>query len=1000
GLHVTGVEPRWAEYFAPVGAHRVDLPTYAFQHQHYWLAAQPLDNVSSAGLTATEHPLLRALVELPEEDGFVLTGRLSAAEQRWSAHHDLEGVTEFPGTGLLELALCTADRIGCGLVRRLTVEESLVLSGGTPTALRVVVGAPDEAGERQLTVHSRPEGADVPWTLHAKGVLAEGAGGAPEAGAGGMEAGAAWEDGPWPPLGAAEVDVDELYEQLLGRGYGYGPAFQGLTAAWRRGDELFAEVVLPEEAGQADRFGVHPALLDAALQAERLHTVHEGAVVAPAEWQDVVLHAAGAKALRARITPGDAGRVSVTLTDPSGLPVLSVAALASRKAQEGRPAGVRGDALFRLDWIPADHPLSGGQDAGSGLVLLGDGPAASAGSVPAYADPAALAAAIGEGAQEPALAVLLLPPTGDDVPEAARNLAELTLDAVRKWLAEEELNGSRLAVVTRGAVSVHGADADAAQATVWGLVRAAQAEHPGRFLLVDLDGDPDREQGRELDTVAGHEDPWRAVAPAVAAGEPEAAVRGGAALVPRLRTVSGKAAGAPPWSPDGTVLITGGTQGVGAAIARHLVSARGVKRLVLTGTSADPLVAELNALGAEVTVEQCAAADPGAPARLLSRIGDAHPLTAVVHAESADHNATIGSLTPDRLMSVLNARATAAWNLHEATRDHQLDAFVMLATSSGLLHGAGQAATAAANTFLEALAHHRHALGLPAVVSAFGPWAADREQRTGDAAAAPAGEGASAAGAFADGYERRMSQAGLPTLGTDEGLGLLDAVAQSGEPALFPLGLDRGTLRTLARELPDALPHVLRGLVPVHGRRTAAPGTASANDLRRRLSGLTPQEREQELLDLVRTHVASVLGHASMDAIEPGRAFQELGFDSLAGVELRRRLAEATGLQLTATLVFDYPNSRAAADHIAAQLAPAEEDAARSLLTEIDRLEAVLGSYTADDAHIRITSRLEALLRKWRDSHGEPDTAEPGSTVEAATDDELFGVLDQELGIA
>ncbi|MGZ2356369.1 KR domain-containing protein, partial [Streptomyces sp. 372A] len=962
-------------------------PTYAFQHEHYWLAAQPLDNVASVGLTATEHPLLRALVELPDEDGFVLTGRLHAGEQRWPAHHDLEGVTEFPGTGLLELVLCAADRIGCGLVRRLTVEEALVLSGEAPTALRVVVGGPDEAGERQLTVHSRPDGADVPWTLHAKGVLALSAGVPTEAGA----------DGPWPPLGAAEVDVDELYEELLGRGYGYGPAFQGLTAAWRRDDELFAEVVLPEEAGRADRFGVHPALLDAALQAERLHTVHEGAVVAPAEWHDVVLQAAGATALRARVAPGDAGRVSVTLTDPSGLPVLSVGALASRKAREGRTTGVRGDALFRLDWIPADHTLPAGQDAAGGLVLLGGDPT---GSVPAYAEPAALAAVIREGAQEPALAVLTLPPTGEDVPGAARKFAELTLDAVRKWLAEEELNGSRLAVVTHGAVSVHGGGADAAQATVRGLVRAAQAEHPGRFLLVDLDGHPDREQGRDLTAVAGHDDPWRAVTSAAATGEPEAVVRGGAVLVPRLRAVSGRAAGARPWSPDGTVLITGGTHGVGAAVARHLVSAQGVKRLVLTGTTAGPLVAELNALGAEVTVEPCAAADPGAPARLLSRIGDAHPLTAVVHAESADHDATIGSLTPDGLTSVLNARATAAWNLHEATRDHRLDAFVLMASSSGLLHGAGQAATAAASTFLEALAHHRHALGLPAVVSAFGPWAADPEQRTGEAPPASAGEGASAASAFADGYERRMSQVGLPVLGMDEGLGLLDAAARSGEPALFPIGLDRGVLRTLARELPDALPHVLRGLVPVHGRRAATSGTASANDLRRRLNGLTPQEREQELLDLVRTHVASVLGHASMDVIEPGRAFQELGFDSLAGVELRRRLAEATGLQLTATLVFDYPNSRAAADHIAAELAPAEEDAARSLLTEIDRLEAVLGSYTADDAHIRITSRLEALLRKWRDSHGDPETAESGSTVDAATDDELFGVLDQELGIA
>ncbi|MCX4723212.1 type I polyketide synthase [Streptomyces sp. NBC_01306] len=983
-LFARGVPVDWRAFFAGSTARLTELPTYAFQHQHYWLNAQPLDNVASVGLTAAEHPLLRAVVELPEGDGLVLAGRLGLGDQRWLADHSLNGVKEFPATGLIELALAAGQQIGCDVVRSLTVEEPLLLAhDGPPTALRVWVGASDETGERPLSVHSRAEGIDTPWTLHAKAVLAVGEG-APEA---------YDPPGVWPPVGAVPLDVDEVYEQLFARGHDYGPAFQGITAAWKDGEHLLAEVALPGEAGEGAEFGVHPALLDAALQTHHAGAEHDGTPIVPAEWSDVTLHTAGASQLRVRIVPGEAGRVGVSLTDPAGAPVLTVGSLRSRRIQARAVAPTGRGALYRLNWAPRERTRPGDPDA-QDVVLLGSAEYAPLGPVPVYATPAELSAELAVDGSGPRTAVLALPRTDGDVAHAAGDLARRTLRTVQEWLAEDGLDTSRLAVVTQGAVPVHGGAADPAQAGVWGLIRAAQAEHPDTFLLIDLD------------PAAGTEECAWALGAAFGAREPETAVRDGVLLRPGLAPAPAPTPEDHPVAPaEGTVLITGGTRGVGAVLARHLVSAHGARRLVLTGSSgaeAAALVSALAELGAHVTVEPGDMADPGAVAVLLSRIDEAYPLTAVVHADSTEHNALIGTLSPEQLTAVLGTRATAAWNLHEATRDLALDAFVLIGTSGGLLHGAGRPGTAAAATFAEALAATRRAAGLPAVALAYGPWAADADDGS------------------ADEYHRRMGALGLPALTEEEGLALFDLAfldlavesvesgesGESGESALFALCLDRPVLRSMG----DDVPPVLHGVVPANGRRRQqAPGRRTG-DLRRRLAGLPPQEREDELLDVVRTHAAAVLGHPSVDDVEPGRAFQELGFDSLAGVELRRRLSEATGLQLTATLVFDYPNSLAAAAYIATLIAPADEDIARRLIGEIDRLESLLGETALDDGHTddgrtdsrtRVTSRLEALLRKWRDTHGagagEPEIK---AIADAATDDELFDVLDQELGIS
>ncbi|MBP2327048.1 acyl transferase domain-containing protein/NADPH:quinone reductase-like Zn-dependent oxidoreductase/acyl carrier protein [Kibdelosporangium banguiense] len=1140
-LHVRGVAVDWAGYFAGTGARRVELPTYAFQRKRYWLdAPRDTGDIAGAGLRSAEHPLLAAAVELAGADGLLLTGKLSLRSHPWLGDHVVHDKVLVPGTALLDLAIRAGDRVGCGRITELTLHAPMVLTTTGGIELQLRVGEPDSTGCRSVDIHSRD---DSEWTHNAGGVLAA------------EDTSASFDLKHWPPAEAVALDVDGHYDRLTETGLCYGPVFRGLQAAWRRGDEIFAEVGLPaSERPESVHFGLHPALLDAALHTIGLGPLGDsGLAQLPFAWNDVSLYATGASTIRVRVTPAGPGAVTIQVADSTGAPVASIGSLAVR------PVGAlqtRSDHLYRVDWAEVQ-----------------------AGSPVRTAELSACDEVVPDVALVMCSAELGLPDSG-------RDAARRALDLVQQWLTDERFTASRLAFVTRGAVAVAAGDdvPDLTHAPVWGLLRSAQSEHPDRFVLVDVDDQPES---------------MRVLPEVFATGEPQLAVRAGVGYAPRLtrvaaserrgnwrldvsaeRTLDGlkvvaapeaerplgegevrvairaaglnfrdvllalgmypgeaaigsegagvvvetgpgvaghkpgdqvfglfqgafgtlavtdqrylapipagwtfeQAASVPlvfltayyglrdlgnvqpgdrvlvhaaaggvgmaavqlvshfgaevfgtaspgkwaaaglaedriassrtsdfetkfaggvdvvlnclarefvdaslrllspggrfvemgktdiraandvaetyngvsyrafdlfeagpdrigemlaeiikgfatgalqplpvrtwdireagaafrfvaqaqhvgkvvltvprPMDADGTVLITGGTGALGALLARHLVTEHGVRHLVLASRrgEATELCAELTVLGATVTTAACDISDRMALAELLAAIPAEHPLTAVVHAAGVLSDATISALTPAQLDEVLRPKLDAAWHLHELTEHLDLAQFVLFSSAAGVLGGPGQGNYAAGNAFLDALAQHRRARGLPGVSLAWGFWAQDGGM---------AGQ--------VDARDRpRMTRSGVAGLSEQEGLALFDAALGADEAALVPVRFDFTAMRSA--------PPLLRRLVRARTRRVVEDEarTQPAADL----AGLSVSEQDSAMLDLVRRHAAMVLGFGSAAEIDDSRAFRELGFDSLTSVELRNRLGTVTGLRLSATLVFDHPTPSALA---------------------------------------------------------------------------------------
>nr|APD72066.1 type I polyketide synthase 1 [Streptomyces sp.] len=590
-------------------------------------------------------------------------------------------------------------------------------------------------------------------------------------------------------------------------------------------------------------------------------------------WRGVRAYATGARA--ARVPAAPPGGPELLLTDRAGRVIASVDGITYG---EPPPALAPGD-LYRVDWTPVVLPAA-------------DGPAPPVARV---------------AAEDPLHHVLGL---------ALRRLAEGPADVP-------------LVVLTRDAVAVDG-EAPSLMAPVWGLLRSAQSEHPGRFVLVDTDTDADV--------------PPPLLAAVAASGVPQVALRNGRALVPRLAPFPAAPAGTGGWPSDGTVLVTGGTGALGAQVARHLAAHHRVRHLLLTSRSgpgapgAARLVEELAGLGARATVEACDAGDRAALAAVLDAVPADRPLRAVVHAAGVLDDGAFTALTPDRLAAVLRPKADAARHLDALTRDHDLTAFVLFSSVAGVLGGPGQANYAAANTALDALAQRRAAAGLPAVSVAWGPWALDEG---GMASAADLG---------------RVAGEGFGAVSVARGMALLDAAVASGAPLVVACPIDLDVVR---RQTP--IPHLLRGLARRGTRRSVAGDDPSA--FADELAALPVADRPGRVLDLVRTRVAGVLGLGDAAAVHADASFPELGIDSLGSVQLRNQLDAASGLRLPPTLVFDHPTPRAVADRLlrglvpdaGAQDRPARDDPTAAVALADDIRPATTLSVVTDPGDVLLT---------------------------------------------
>ncbi|GAA2724361.1 type I polyketide synthase [Actinocorallia aurantiaca] len=901
-VYANGGEADWTPLFP--GARTVDLPVYPFQHRRFWLEAEPSADAGAFGLEETGHRLLPVITDLPGEGGAVLTGRISRTTHPWLADHAVRGTVLVPGTAFVDLALRAGERTGTPEVDELVIEAPLVLSSPSARAdLRVVVGETDASGGRPVSVHARTGHA---WTRHAHGRLTESRPAAPDTSS--LEA--------WPPPGATALDAADFYPALAATGLDYGPAFQGVTALWRDGDVLYAEVSLTEaERSDATGFGLHPALLDAALHpAAAAADVPEGHNLLPYAWHGVRLHATGATDLRVRLIPSADGDLEVMAADGTGAPVLTVASLRSRPVEARSLGAAADDPLYALSWQPVDLT-----QAPPTPVLIHH-------------------ARTGEG---------------DPLTET-RILTSSVLTA----LQNHPEDAPPLAVLTGDPRT------DPAAAAVWGLVRTAQTEHPGRFLLAAA---PTVTDPLLTAFAAGEpqliETPTGLLAPRITRVVTDPLLNASATGLPATHTAPSNSSCETPvgnrqsdsdvldstlarvgaaeggWDPEGTVLVTGGTGGLGRLVARHLVREHGVRRLVLAGRrgpdapGARELAEELRELGAEVEVAAVDVADREQVAGLLAAVPAERPLKAVVHLAGVVDDGALSGLTGERVARVLRAKAEAAWVLHELTRELPLERFVLFSSVAGVLGSGGQGAYAAANGFLDGLAGLRRARGLPGQSLAWGLWA-----------------GESGITAHLTGTDlARSARRGVRALEPEQGLRLFDAAVGDGSAVLVPAALN------LDAEEGGPL---LRGLVRPRLRtaQAARPSTAGA------LSG-------EALLDLVRAEAAAVLGTPG-GSVPAGRAFNELGLDSLTSVELRNRLSAALGRKLPATLTFDHPTPEALAAFLDEGRGKHPEASTRAAVTS-DEPIAIVGMACRLPGGVATPEDLWRLVSEGRDAVSE-----------------------------
>ena len=912
--HVAGITLDWAAVLAGAGARQIDLPTYSFQRESYWIGGsqQKDKDAEGLGLRDVSHAMLGAEIALPD-GGYLFTARLSQTDISWLPDHAIFGEIIVPGMSYVDLLAAAGRRMGVPQIRNLTLQAPLVLPRDGAAVLQVSVDPASAEGQRSFRIHARAieSGSEGPWVLHASGSL-------------GAEL-ALSDDlslATWPPASSTSIPLEGLYEGLAAKGLRYGAAFQGLREAFRKGADVYGTLALPEDQ-EIDGYGVHPALLDAGLHlifaAGQLESPE---VLVPFELQQLqISQAKSSREVRAHLALGkhdDSGQsmsASMSIYDTDGHLLASAmnmefrsispeklrkaTLLAAANAAESQPAH-----LYRVDWT--SQPLTSDVPARATCAVVGSG--ANANEVTALLRIAGVDVLrvdtaselrerlLRDGRRVSTVVRVVDPPNDGNIGDAARETTTELVRELQDWTSAREFAEYRYVLVTSEAIlPSQGEKNMLASAPLWGLLRSVRSENPQRqWMLLDMDGDEASQQVF--------------VAALFASDEPEVALRRGKRLVPRWEQIEAPILDTQVLDPEGTVLITGGTGGLGVEVARHLAKHHGVRHLVLTSRrglnapGASELLVELATVGCKAEIAACDVADFAALEALLESIPEAHPLTAVFHTAGVLDGGLAASLTADNVANVFAPKVKGAWNLHRLTKTRSLSTFMLFSSVAGLVGSEGQGAYAAANTFLDALCQLRHKLGLPAQSLAWGPW----------------GEVGMAA-RLSDLHKDRMRQAGFISMSNAVALRELDRSMQQPESLLTPVELDREILgreagRPWLRSLfPETAP-----AAPAQPAQPAAPAQPpkKSQTLPESLEAANTQEREHLLLGLVRAEVAAVLRLHDPDRVLLDQPLQELGMDSLMAVDIRRRLEARLSMELPATLAFDCPTCGALLDHL------------------------------------------------------------------------------------
>lgn len=872
-LWVRGVQVDWKTVFKSTGAHVVDLPVYPFQRRRYWLdPPKPAMPQQAEFVNEMGHGILFHSTSIPGTNKIICTGRLSTARQPWLRDHIVGGQIVVPAAALTELAL-RASRECTGTGESMLLDEFTFVGPVTlgheqddELQVQVVIGEARQHGARSVDVYSRPRGvpAQHEWARHATGIFKP-------ASLLNQEGDAITED--FNPLGDERrrdydeqtFDIPQAYSALASSGINYGPSFQSVCAVWREcQDELRAHI--EPSPNQGRMYALHPALLDAAIHACLLAEPDTATrkTSLPFLFRGVRICApAGSGALIARIRKLGENRFSVTLMDKATRKLVAVVSEVVTRA-----------------WSVAEPPL------GDLYGLQWDKLAKSTISGEAQESPS----------ENDEMYRVRSDPRDDRAHEACTIQSRVhkcvneVLGVIQKWRTEKAYSGGRLVIVTERASLAN--NPDLMSAAVWGFVRSAQAElSGGRIVLIDLDGSAESEE---------------TLVSAIASDEATVAVRKGIPLVPSLKKISlppvqdaalKAAVSASTLDISGTVLITGGTGGLGALLSRHIVRVHGAKHLVLLSRSGmkaqgvSQLYDDLSAAGAVVRIEACDCGDRQQLAALLTDIssrGLPH-ISAIIHCAAIVDDAVLSSQDPGRVSRVLRPKVDAAWHLHDLAPS-TVRSFILFSSFVGILGNEGQVAYSAGNAFLDALARYRNSRGLPAMSLAWGPWLNEVGMASDNRLKA---------------HSARLENA--KTLTDQQGLNLFDRAMQrrfSSEPVMAPL--------------------LVEGPFPLMSGGTGAP-EASISEAHggrkwRQLLSETPSDgREKKLIELVRSAVAKVLGYQDQDL--PERPLADLGFDSSSSVLLSNKLRRMTAvMDLPVTLALDYETIPALAQYLLGRL--------------------------------------------------------------------------------